>query len=204
MEEYESPWHYSGSGLDEPMPFSHPDLWWDFRMVDQSTGERWYPSPREVMSYESPYMSVRYQNDFLSTLIPDYEPNPNIVQLASDRVRTKCRDRGWNEWWRRDRSRERERDLSTEIRDDDNDNDDDEEEEQTTSPSSPQKEQSQFVENDLTVSFKDQFDVYDQQQKQQNTEIELAVPETCRLKNQFSKQSDQEKCKLLFCDFVGL
>ena len=200
--DFESPWHFDGGGLDDPMPFTHPDNWWDFRMVDPSTGERWYPSPRDVLSYESEYMQVQYQNDFLSTLIPDYEPNPNLFQQASGRVRTRCRDRGWNEWWRRERTRERERErgLTTDTAENVNEEDSPE----SPASSSEQQTTTKLVENDLTVSFENQWDgVYHQQQQpQQEDHIHLAVPESCRLKNNFTKQSDQEKCKFIFLLFT--
>ena len=192
--DFESPWHFDGGGLDDPMPFTHPDNWWDFRMVDPSTGERWYPSPRDVLSYESEYMQVQYQNDFLSTLIPDYEPNPNLFQQASGRVRTRCRDRGWNEWWRRDRTRERKRGLMADTAEHFNEEDSPE----SPASSSEQKTTSELVENDLTVSFENQWEGVYPQQQQQEDNIHLAVPESCRLKNNFTKQSDQEKCKCIF------
>mmetsp|Transcript_10651 Transcript_10651/g.25408 ORF Transcript_10651/g.25408 Transcript_10651/m.25408 type:complete len:531 (+) Transcript_10651:501-2093(+) len=187
--DFESPWHFDGGGLDNPMPFTHPDNWWDFRMVDSSTGERWYPSPRDVLSYESEYMQVQYQNDFLSTLIPDYEPNPNLFQQASSRVRTRCRDRGWNEWWRRDRSRQRERRLTTDTAENINE----EESPESTASSSKQQTTSTLVANDLSVSFEQQWNGKYQEQQQQEDHIHLAVPQSCRLKNNFTKQFDQEK-----------
>lgn len=181
-EEYESPWHYEGRGMDDRMPFSNPEVWWDFRMVDEE-GNRWYPSPREVMSNEGPYMSVRYQNDFLSTLLPGYEPNPNLFQPAKGRVRVTCRDRGWNDWWSRTR------DLTSEGSKSRNQTrSEDFEEEIQSKRENDVLLQRGFLQGDESQEFMAQ-----EQSQQKEEEIKLAIPEHCQLKNKFSRQSDQDK-----------
>ncbi len=98
LDEYSSPWHYdSERGLDQRMSYWQAERLtsWDFRMQYGGETEPDYPTVRDVMSNESPLMSVRYQNSYLNTLMPDYEPNPNLFQTATDTVPVKC-DR--DEW----------------------------------------------------------------------------------------------------------
>lgn len=183
-DEYVSPWHYEGRGLDDPMPFSNSDIWWDFRMVDED-GNRWYPSPREVLSNEGPYMSVRYQNDYLSTLLPGYEPNPNLFQSARGNVRVKCRDRGWSEWWRTRRGLVGGNNQTEEVYNS---------MEADSKNTELNEEDKRFAEEPLGANFKHVVSI--EQHDRHEAEIKLAVPENCRLGNKFSRQSDQDKCKI--------
>jgi hypothetical protein len=93
--EYYSPWHYDGD-LDERMPFRPGEIDWDFTM-EHEDGSRSIPTIRDVMSNDSPFMSVRYMNDPLVSLIPGHEPNPMLFQEAIEDFGVRC-DR---DVWRR-------------------------------------------------------------------------------------------------------
>ena len=97
VNEYSSPWHFdSERGLDQRLPYWQAERLssWDFRM-QYLDSEPDYPTVRDVMSNESPLMSVRYQNSYLNTLMPDYEPNSRLFQTASDTVPVKCDRDDW-------------------------------------------------------------------------------------------------------------
>ncbi|KAG7365370.1 tyrosinase central domain containing protein [Nitzschia inconspicua] len=91
VEDYVDPWHYDGD-LDEVMPFSGSGADWDFDMQCED-GSWGYPTVRDVMSNDGPYMHVTYMNDHLASLL-DSEPNPRLFQVAEDDVDIRCdRDR---------------------------------------------------------------------------------------------------------------
>jgi hypothetical protein len=87
------PWHYEGGDIDDRLPFETPGVSWDFRMSYED-GSRDFPTPRDLLSNDSPYMSVRYMNDHLASLL-DYEANPRIIVPATDDVDVKCDRDGW-------------------------------------------------------------------------------------------------------------
>jgi hypothetical protein len=80
--------------LDEELPYWSNEIDYDFRLEyeDQSMG---FPTPRDLLSNDSPYMSVKYMNDHLASLISDYDPNPNLVEAATDNVNVKCDRDNW-------------------------------------------------------------------------------------------------------------
>jgi Common central domain of tyrosinase len=103
---FEVPQHYEGDLLDEPMAFgydpdddddaveqSNMEPMWDFTLsfeVEETdddtttTTVRRYPTPREVMALTTPssIIQVTYRNDYLSTLLPQFSPNPLLFQTA--------------------------------------------------------------------------------------------------------------------------
>ena len=97
--EYTSPWHFdSDRGLDETLPYSQAEriTSWDFRMQHQDRDPE-YPTVRDVMNNDGDVISVRYQNSYLNSLMPDYEPNPRWFQPARDTVPVKCNRDSWEE-----------------------------------------------------------------------------------------------------------
>lgn len=96
-DDYWDPWHYEGDLLDERLPFRASDVSWDFRM-EYTDGSLDFPTPRDVLSNDGPNFRVKYQNDYLASLVPGYEPNPRLFQVADDDVDIQC-DR--NEWRRK-------------------------------------------------------------------------------------------------------
>ncbi len=101
---YTRPFHYDSDwGLDERLPYepSRRVSDWDF-MMHYPDAEADYPTVRDVMRNDGPVLSVRYQNSYLNTLMPDYEPNPKWFQVATDTVPVKC-DR--DEWEARRKKR---------------------------------------------------------------------------------------------------
>lgn len=81
-ERYSHPWHYDGN-LDEEMPFaSVRQLSHDFRM-QYDDGSWNYPTVRELISMDSSVMSIRYMNDRLVSMIPQYSPNPRWFEASS-------------------------------------------------------------------------------------------------------------------------
>jgi len=114
VENYFAPWHFDSDwALDRALPFQQAErvTSWDFRMVHED-GRVAYPTVREVMNNDGPTLSVRYQNSYLNTLMPDYEPNPRLFQPATDSVPVKCNRDQW-EWMRRKRNLETEGDDDT-------------------------------------------------------------------------------------------
>ncbi len=101
---YTAPWHYDSVwGLDERLPY-RPSMRlssWDFRM-EYPDSEPEFPTVRDVMNNDGPLMSVRYQNSYLNSLMPDYEPNPRLFTAATDSVPVRC-DRDEWEWARKRR-----------------------------------------------------------------------------------------------------
>ena len=107
VDEYMAPWHYDSEwGLNRQLPFQPAERLssWDFRMFYEDSDPA-YPTVRDVMSNDGPVMSVRYQNSYLNTLMPDYEANPRLFQPATDTVPVKC-DRDQWEWSRKQRNLE--------------------------------------------------------------------------------------------------
>mmetsp|Transcript_48015 Transcript_48015/g.99405 ORF Transcript_48015/g.99405 Transcript_48015/m.99405 type:complete len:575 (+) Transcript_48015:62-1786(+) len=111
VNEYTAPWHYDSVwGLDRVLPYQ-PSVRlssWDFRMVySEDDREPAFPTVRDVMNNDGPNMSVRYQNSYLTALMPDYEPNPRLFQAATDSVPVKCNRNRWeNSRKRRELERE--------------------------------------------------------------------------------------------------
>lgn len=95
-DDFVGPFHYDIDGLDDVMPFNVNGVSWDFQM-ELSSGSWGIPTVRDVLSNDSYGMSVRYQNDYLASLMPDYEPNPRLFQEAPNDVDIRC-DR---DTWRR-------------------------------------------------------------------------------------------------------
>jgi hypothetical protein len=91
--EYSSPWHYDGD-LDERMPFRQGQMDWDFRM-EYEDGSKSIPTIRDVMSNDSPSMSVRYMNDPLVSSLPGYEPNPRLFDEATEDIGVRCNRDSW-------------------------------------------------------------------------------------------------------------
>ena len=121
--DYSQPWHFDSNwGLDQPLAYRPSERLssWDFRMQYRDK-EPAFPTVRDVMSNDSPLMSVRYQNSYLNTLMPNYEPNPRLFQTASDAVPVKCDRNAWE--WNRNRNRnlnqeqKQEAETETEIED---------------------------------------------------------------------------------------
>jgi hypothetical protein len=109
VDEYSAPWHFdSEGGLDRRLPYQPSERLssWDFRMPYLDS-EPDYPTVRDVMNNDGPVMSVRYQNSYLNSLMPDYEPNPRLFQTATDTVPIKCNRDEW-EWMRKRRDLEQE------------------------------------------------------------------------------------------------
>jgi hypothetical protein len=80
-EDYMQPWHYDGS-LDQILAFGPSvEISHDF-MMEYEDGTLGYPTVREVMSLDSNVMSVRYMNDRLASMIPDYQPNRRLFETA--------------------------------------------------------------------------------------------------------------------------
>lgn len=108
VDDYDAPLHYdTQSGLDDRLPIRSSRgigvSTWDFRMWYSEEGARpRFPTVRDVMNNDGPDMSVKYQNSYLNNLIPGYEPNPRLFQVANDFVAVKC-DRDEWEWSRRQR-----------------------------------------------------------------------------------------------------
>ena len=88
------PFHYEGN-LDRVMTYGSAadQVSWDFRM-EYEDGSWDYPTVREVLSNDSDLMSVRYMNDRLATLVPDYSPNRRLIEEAEGDVGVRC-DRDW-------------------------------------------------------------------------------------------------------------
>mmetsp|Transcript_25494 Transcript_25494/g.59729 ORF Transcript_25494/g.59729 Transcript_25494/m.59729 type:complete len:559 (-) Transcript_25494:133-1809(-) len=108
-DEYMAPWHYDSEwGLNRRLPFLAAERLssWDFRMP-YTDSDPAYPTVRDVMNNDGPVMSVRYQNSYLNSLMPDYEPNPRLFQAATDTVPIKCNRDAW-EWSRKRRNLEQE------------------------------------------------------------------------------------------------
>ena len=108
-DEYMAPWHYDSNwGLNRQLPFERAERLssWDFRMSYPDSNPA-YPTVRDVMNNDGPVMSVRYQNSYLNSLMPDYEPNPRLFQAATDTVPIKCNRDAW-EWGRKRRDLEQE------------------------------------------------------------------------------------------------
>ena len=108
VDEYTAPWHYDSDwALDEQLSYVRSARLssWDFRMhyLDSDPA---FPTVRDVMNNDGPIMSVRYQNSYLNTLMPDYEPNPRLFQAANNAVPIRC-DRDEWEWIRKRRNLER-------------------------------------------------------------------------------------------------
>mmetsp|Transcript_24392 Transcript_24392/g.27292 ORF Transcript_24392/g.27292 Transcript_24392/m.27292 type:complete len:608 (-) Transcript_24392:236-2059(-) len=99
VEEYYAPWHYdSARALDRRLPFqaARGVSSWDFRMwYSEEDSEPGFPTVRDVMSNDGPEMSVKYQNSYLNNLIPGYEPNSRLFQVADDFVGVKCNRDEW-------------------------------------------------------------------------------------------------------------
>jgi Common central domain of tyrosinase len=96
-EDFEVPWHYEGDLLDEPQPFGLDEISWDFRMEweEEDTAEEWsikraYPTPRDLLPNRQPHVSVRYVNDYLPSIMSDFDPNPQWFQVAKDNVEIRC------------------------------------------------------------------------------------------------------------------
>lgn len=70
---YDTPIHYEGSLLDEPMRFD------DHRMFRMRNGD--YPAPRDVLSNDD-IVNVLYKNDQLGRSLR-YDPNPDWIEPAS-------------------------------------------------------------------------------------------------------------------------
>jgi len=107
VEEYYAPWHYDSEwGLNRRLPYQQAARMssWDFRMSHLDS-EPAYPTVREVMNNDGPVLSVRYQNSYLNSLMPDYEPNPRLFETATDTVPIKCNRDEW-EWMRKRRDLE--------------------------------------------------------------------------------------------------
>lgn len=106
VDEYFAPWHFDSEwALDRTMPFEQAERVadWDFRMTyTESDSEQAYPTVRDVMKNDGPNFSVRYQNSYLNSLMPDYEANPRLFTVATDSVPIKC-DRDEWEWGRKKR-----------------------------------------------------------------------------------------------------
>ena len=104
---YTAPWHYDSVwGLDERLPY-RPSMRlssWDFRM-EYPDSEPDFPTVRDVMNNDGPLLSVRYQNSYLNSLMPDYEPNPRLFTPVTDSVPVRC-DRDEWEWTRKRRNLE--------------------------------------------------------------------------------------------------
>jgi hypothetical protein len=80
-EDYMHPWQYDGN-LDQTMAFeASGQISHDF-MMEYEDGTLGYPTVREVLSLDSSVLSVRYMNDRLATMIPDYQPNHRLFQSA--------------------------------------------------------------------------------------------------------------------------
>lgn len=112
VEDYSAPWHFDSiRTMDERLPFQSDRNGrissWDFRMWYNDGRRPEFPTVRDVLYNDSPNMSVRYQNSYLNTLIPGYEPNPRLFQTANDFVPVKC-DRDEWEWMRRNRNLQQE------------------------------------------------------------------------------------------------
>jgi hypothetical protein len=79
--DYMDPWHYDGN-LDQVMAFeASEEISHDF-MMEYEDGTLGYPTVREVLSLDSNVMSVRYMNDRLVSMIPDYQPNRKLFEAA--------------------------------------------------------------------------------------------------------------------------
>ncbi|VEU34084.1 unnamed protein product [Pseudo-nitzschia multistriata] len=110
VDEYLSPWHFDSEwALDRALPFQHAERVsnWDFRMT-YPDGSQAYPTVRDIMNNDGETLSVRYQNSYLNSLMPDYVANPRLFQVATDGVPVKC-DRDEWEWARKKRKLEQER-----------------------------------------------------------------------------------------------
>mmetsp|Transcript_24347 Transcript_24347/g.45351 ORF Transcript_24347/g.45351 Transcript_24347/m.45351 type:complete len:285 (+) Transcript_24347:716-1570(+) len=121
QEEFFVPVHYEGDLLDEPLPFELPGVEWDFRMV-RSDGTKEFPTPREVMNMDGPILSVRYQSDYMASIMPDYEPNPRLFEVAEATMNpdfVRC-DRDSYNASNQHQSQRRERSRETESSKDDN------------------------------------------------------------------------------------
>jgi hypothetical protein len=75
------------------MPFSGSGVSWDFE-IQYEDGSWDYPTVRDVMSNDGPYMRVTYMNDHLASLL-DFDANPRLFQLAQDDVDVRCDRDAW-------------------------------------------------------------------------------------------------------------
>ncbi|KAG7365371.1 tyrosinase central domain containing protein [Nitzschia inconspicua] len=114
-EDYRHPWQYDGN-LDQTLTYwAASQVSHDFRMRfdDGSLG---YPTVREVLSFDSDLMSVRYMNDRLASMIPGYEPNGRLFEAATrntDGVR--CNRNSWRELQKQETGADNELDDQTLI-----------------------------------------------------------------------------------------
>lgn len=173
-----SPFHYGGDLLDVPMRFDMDGIdSWDFRMEDES-GNRFFPTPRDVMNIAQPHLSIRYQNDYLASVLPDYEPNPEWFQAAETDVRDRC-DRSWSSSRNRrlhlPASMEEETDLGK-----DSDLGGDTQPHETT--------HNAFARGDASETGT-YTNIFQQYQTRANADLPIG----CRQTNQFSRLEDQEK-----------
>ena len=96
-DDYSAPFQYDSEwGMDQRLSYAPSEgiSSWDFKMHYQDS-EPDFPTVREVLDNDGPVLSVRYQNSYLTVLMPDYEPNLRLFQPATDTVPVKCDRDGW-------------------------------------------------------------------------------------------------------------
>jgi hypothetical protein len=169
--DFEVPWHYDGNRLDDRLPFGSGDTSWDFRMQYED-GSLAYPTARDVLSNDNPNFHVKYQNDFLASLLPGYEPNPRLFQVAEDTVDIQC-DR--DEWWKKSRK-------LLDLLDDDNNNDNSDRNipDGSTSP-----------EENRSVEFS--YAKKSSMKGLVNSTNKQEYPTTCQQRNFFTRQEDRDE-----------